>query len=318
MGKVVMMFSVVLLLLCCGIAAASVIQQMFPSDTSYCCPCPSIRLNCTFSPGAGNVVWSFPGLYSIPNGYQGHTIDNTMINSGVSYLDVQISESLKGSYRCIAFYSNGDPQQSQLFTSPTPAAMEMNCTHGEITSTSIQIMWNNQYSECFNFSVILNNTMLATEIEHTAQFTITDLVPGTPYNVCVVAHDGHQRTQNNWKDCGIFLTATAPTGVVTTLAPTPIAGGGGGNTVDFCSNGIIGIVVCILLPIFFAICLVMVLIGILAMVCKLCCCHKAGKIRDDGKQRDLMVHVDEGTAGSPIEGMCATKVTGRCKNEPFP
>ena len=87
------------------------VYQVFPRNLSYSCPCPSLRLKCTFPVGVTQVVWSFPGISSIPKGYSSHVIDNSMLDSGVSYLDVNSSSDLKEMYRCIAIQPNNPTKE---------------------------------------------------------------------------------------------------------------------------------------------------------------------------------------------------------------
>lgn len=112
--------------ICCF--TGSGIQQTFPNGTSYCCPCPSLQLKCTFSAGATAVLWSFPGTTSIPNGYPGHTIDSTMKDNGMSRLEVYSSEYVKDEYICIAYFPN-DVTEENTFTSPGIAGNFQHSSH---------------------------------------------------------------------------------------------------------------------------------------------------------------------------------------------
>lgn len=94
---------------------------MFPSNASYVCPGPpSIRLKCTFPQGTTTVVWTSPGSSNVRD-EPGHVIDNSMIGSGVSYLDVNSSSDLKESYRCIATFPNATSQESSQMTKREPS-----------------------------------------------------------------------------------------------------------------------------------------------------------------------------------------------------
>ena len=64
--------------------------------------------------GAITVFWASPGIASIPNDYLGHRIDNSLIQSGVSILEVNRSSDAKESYRCIAVFPNTSQESSQM------------------------------------------------------------------------------------------------------------------------------------------------------------------------------------------------------------
>ena len=55
----------------------------------------------------------------------------------------------------------------------------------EKNTTSLHIKWNHLYSDCKRFIVYVN-AMLVANITSTS-YTITDLTPGTEYNVTVAA-----------------------------------------------------------------------------------------------------------------------------------
>ena len=82
--------------------------------------------------------------------------------------------------------------------------MILECSSGDITDTSIQITWNNEYPECFRFRVFLNGTAIQIEMADQDYYSIINLRPSTPYNVCVVAYDGHGSTQS--VDCDMLST----------------------------------------------------------------------------------------------------------------
>lgn len=65
--------------------------------------------------GATTVFWASPGIASIPNGHLGHWIDNSLIQNGVSILEVNRSSDAKESYRCIAVFPS-TTQESSLMT----------------------------------------------------------------------------------------------------------------------------------------------------------------------------------------------------------
>ena len=62
-------------------------------------------------------MWTFPGVNNT-DGYPSHTKNNSMIASGMSYLDVNSSSTLQKSYRCIAFYPDGTTQEYDYETGP--------------------------------------------------------------------------------------------------------------------------------------------------------------------------------------------------------
>ena len=55
-------------------------------------------------------------------------------------------------------------------------------------TTSLHVTWNHPYPECKQFTVYVNTMELA-NVSSTSH-TITDLTPGTEYNVTVVAMEG--------------------------------------------------------------------------------------------------------------------------------
>lgn len=95
------------------------LQQVFPNDDSYSCPCPSLMLKCNFSVGATSALWSFGGNI-ITSPIAGHVINNSMVDQGVSFLYVDHSSYLKTNYRCHASFSDG-LRESLPMTSPQPA-----------------------------------------------------------------------------------------------------------------------------------------------------------------------------------------------------
>lgn len=92
------------------------LQQVFPKDDSYSCPCPSLALECTFPVGATFVLWAFGGS-TITTPIPGHVIDNSMMDQGMSFLYVNQSMYLKSNYRCHASFSNGS-RDSPVMASP--------------------------------------------------------------------------------------------------------------------------------------------------------------------------------------------------------
>ena len=97
---------------------------MFPTNTSYSCPGPSLTLSCTFPVGVTTVLWSSTGVPNILVDYPGHNIDRTSITNGVSYLNVESSSLKEASYRCIVQLANGVWNQSEVMISP-PVAGKM-------------------------------------------------------------------------------------------------------------------------------------------------------------------------------------------------
>lgn len=86
--------------------------------------------------------------------------------------------------------------------------MMMQCTPEVITNTSIQIKWVNRYPECFTFTVLINNRIMA-KMANGSDYTIHSLNSNTTYNVCVCAMDLHGNTQRNWIHCDKITTAAA-------------------------------------------------------------------------------------------------------------
>lgn len=82
--------------------------------------------------------------------------------------------------------------------------MTLEFSRGVITNTSIQIIWTNNYPECFNFSVLLDGFAIKNDIANEVSYTINNLRPRTTYNVCVVAHDGCGETHS--EDCDMIST----------------------------------------------------------------------------------------------------------------
>lgn len=97
------------------------IRQVFPSNTSYICPGPSLHLECRFPGKVTTVLWTFSGISHIPDGYPGHVIDNSMTNSGVSSLYVDKVSHWKKRYRCIVVFRNCSQEYPQR-TRPQPAS----------------------------------------------------------------------------------------------------------------------------------------------------------------------------------------------------
>lgn len=266
----IMITKLLLVELCLTFATSINIQQDFPSSDSYRCPGgPTLRLKCEFAPGAKAVSWSFGGTI-ITVGYPGHEINNAMIASGVSYLSVNLSSDLRDSYHCIALFQDRQPQERTIEDFPEPANMNMKCSPGEINASSIQIKWNNTFPGCFNFSVWVNGSMIRTEgaDEPNYSVVIDALSSNCAHNVCVVAQDGFGRTNKNWTHCDSIATA-------------PIEG----MKSCFCFDSIIGILLCILIPVLIAICLLVALTVCLALMCKRkrFCCHKAGKVENENQ-----------------------------------
>lgn len=84
--------------------------------------------------------------------------------------------------------------------------MDMKCSSGTITETSIQIIWTNNYPECFKVSVLVDDVLIQDEIANETNYTIRHLNSHTVYNVCVVARDGLNRTNSSWTDCDTIRT----------------------------------------------------------------------------------------------------------------
>ena len=102
---------------------------MFPSNSSFSCPAgPSLRLNCTFVAGASNVFWTSPGIANIPNGHMGHSIDNSLISSGVSYLKVDKFSETMESYICTVVFP-GDLQESSYMRPEIASKFPQVATH---------------------------------------------------------------------------------------------------------------------------------------------------------------------------------------------
>lgn len=88
---------------------------MFPSNPAFSCPAePSLELNCTFEAGVSTVFWTSPGIANIPNGHQGHSIDNSLISTGVSYLKVNKFSETMESYICIAVFPHTSNESSYM------------------------------------------------------------------------------------------------------------------------------------------------------------------------------------------------------------
>lgn len=206
--------------LCCGIVVGDGIQQVHP-DASYSCPAgPSLRLQCEFPEGSFPIFWSYPGISFIRTDEPGHMIDNSMISHQMSYLNVTDFSYLKELYRCIAILPNGTTHQWTMMTSPT-ATLELKCHRGGITDDSIQIKWENRYPDCFRFSVLVDGKLVQDNIENRNEHTVTDLHYNTAYNVCVVARDGNNNTNDEWMDCDhIYSSCT----VVCIVIPCLIVG----------------------------------------------------------------------------------------------
>ena len=83
----------------------------------------------------------------------------------------------------------------------------MDCFPGEISDASIQIKWNNPYTECYSFSVLVDGMMIQNKIRNTSNYTLSYLNPSTHYNVCVVASYGHGQVRANGEDCEDITTA---------------------------------------------------------------------------------------------------------------
>ena len=93
-------------------------QQVYPSNPSYCCPGePSLILECRFPTEVTAVSWSCTGVTAIYDDYPGHLINNSMFDSGKSYLHVTNSSTLQSQYRCNIFYPNGTTQDLPTNTS---------------------------------------------------------------------------------------------------------------------------------------------------------------------------------------------------------
>ena len=95
------------------------LEQVFPNNDSYSCPCPSLTLRCKFPMGATPVLWSFGG-HIITSPIPGHVINNSMVDQGMSFLYVNHSMHLKANYRCHATFHDGS-RDSLSMTSPQPA-----------------------------------------------------------------------------------------------------------------------------------------------------------------------------------------------------
>lgn len=91
---------------------------MFPRDTTYSCPGPSLRLKC--SEGI-SFAWASPGVFNVGD-EPGHAINNSI--DGVSYLYVNTSSVLKSEYRCIAIAPNGTSHERTVLT-PSPVGKRL-------------------------------------------------------------------------------------------------------------------------------------------------------------------------------------------------
>lgn len=84
----------------------------------------------------------------------------------------------------------------------------MEFTSRIVSDGSIQIEWDNQYPECFNFSVSARaNDVSVEETTYDTNYTLS-LSLSTTYRVCVVARDGHGSTHTNWIYCADITTVT--------------------------------------------------------------------------------------------------------------
>ena len=87
----------------------------------------------------------------------------------------------------------------------------MNCFPGEVSDGSIQIKWNNPYTECYSFSVLVDGMVIQNKINDKSDYTLSHLNSSTHYNVCVVARDGHGQVRANGEDCEDITTAVINT-----------------------------------------------------------------------------------------------------------
>ena len=97
------------------------ILQTFPSNKTYCCHCPSLRMQCNFPEEASFIWWSIPdkAIHNIPAMYPHHEVDSRM-SEGVSELTVTNALFLEERYRCIVFFPNGSSIDSNYKSYPPP------------------------------------------------------------------------------------------------------------------------------------------------------------------------------------------------------
>ena len=101
--------------------SAATVEQMFPR-AEYCCHCPNIRLQCTFS--RVPLVASWTVLVNgtpeqVTNNTVGHTVDISKLNNMILILHVNDTQYSRGNmYSCTAVYSASDNEVSDLFSIP--------------------------------------------------------------------------------------------------------------------------------------------------------------------------------------------------------
>ena len=88
--------------------SASDIQQMYPSNPSYCCHCPNIELRCKFSENPISAYWSVidnGNPVDVTDSTTGHTLDTSEMHSGTLRLEVNDTKySRNKMYTCTALY----------------------------------------------------------------------------------------------------------------------------------------------------------------------------------------------------------------------
>ena len=77
------------------------------------------------------------------------------------------------------------------FLSLSPLELTVDCFPGKINDTSIQIRWNNPYTECYSFSVLVDGMVIQNKIRNKSDYTLSHHNSSTQYRVCVVTRDGH-------------------------------------------------------------------------------------------------------------------------------
>ena len=108
---------------------ASEIKQMYPLDPDYCCHCPAIELQCTFSESPLNAYWSYQSANGVSEDVTsettGHTVDESMMHQGILYLHVNASVHLKNKmYTCTALYNGGRDLEAETSVLPFMTPME--------------------------------------------------------------------------------------------------------------------------------------------------------------------------------------------------
>ena len=138
---------VVYLIVCCFVGVA--VQQIFPKNSSYCCPCPSLDLQCEFSDSGTviTVLWS-SGSTATQISSDGRMIDNSIISSGMSNLLLYNESFLDATFRCFPLFLNGTLAESNLFTTPELASKLLiltTCTYNNFIELGLSLQRNDSY-----------------------------------------------------------------------------------------------------------------------------------------------------------------------------